>query len=129
MLQIFTRLHAMEPANTDWLSDQGDAWNNLGKLALEQGQPDDAIASYRADNRIKTELAARDPASHEAQENLLISNAILGRTLALRGDADAALKTVADAVASGGKRDPKIPGSFVATVFDEARPPGGAPAP
>jgi len=100
MLRIFSMLHAREPGNSTWLSDQGDAWNNLGKLALEQGRPAEAIASYREDNRIKSELAAKDPASHEAQENLLISNAILGRTLALRGDIDAALPVVSAAVAS-----------------------------
>ena len=59
-----------------------------------------AIEAYRDDQRIKAALAALDPKNYEAQEDLLIANAILGRTLALCGMGDAALRYVRDAVSS-----------------------------
>jgi len=88
--KIFERLSARDPDKTQWQSQLGDSYNNLGKLAVEQGQLPEAVAAYRADQQIKMRLAARDPNNHEVQENLAISNAILGRTLAICGHAEIA---------------------------------------
>ena len=96
--QTFEGLQAREPGNVRWRSELGDAYDNLGKLALEQGQLVQAITAYRADQRIKALLAANDPKNYDAQENLLISDAILGRTLALCGANEAAMQYVRDAV-------------------------------
>src|SRR5262249_24081423 len=97
--EIFQTLVAKEPNKPRWKSELGDAYNNLGKLALEQGQLDNAIAAYSADQRIKAELVARDPANHQQQEFLAISNAILGRTLAICGETEGALQDLRNALA------------------------------
>jgi tetratricopeptide (TPR) repeat protein len=45
-------------------------------------------------------MAAGDPANHDQQGDLMVSNAILGRTLALCGKLDVALRYTNDAVSS-----------------------------
>src|SRR6185437_9163702 len=62
------------------------------------GRLDRAIASYRADQRIKAALAADNPKDHQAQTHLLVSDAILGRTFALAGDMQAALRFTREGV-------------------------------
>ncbi len=79
-------------------SDLADAYDSLGKIALEQGQLREAIAAYRDVRRIKVQLLAQSPSDRDAQERLLISNAILGRTLALCGADEAARHYVREAV-------------------------------
>ncbi|MEO8779284.1 MAG: toll/interleukin-1 receptor domain-containing protein, partial [Rhodanobacter sp.] len=99
-LQIFEALHQREPANAKWLPYLGSAWNNLGKVESERGHLDQAVANYRADQQIKASIVAHDPADHDAEEQLLVSNAILGRALALCGDNKAALRYTQAAVDS-----------------------------
>jgi eukaryotic-like serine/threonine-protein kinase len=82
----FAVLRNREPANAKWPLQLAYAYNDLGKLALEQGQLDQAIAGYRADQQLMASLAARDKDDRNVQEGLLISNAILGRTLAMCGE-------------------------------------------
>jgi eukaryotic-like serine/threonine-protein kinase len=96
--RAFESLRVEEPQNSRWQSELGYAYDNLGKVALEQGQLDQAIGAYRDVRRIKAALAAGDPKDFGAQEALLISDAILGRTLALCGAQAAALNHVRDAV-------------------------------
>lgn len=90
----YQSLATREPTNPKWQSYLGYAWDNLGKLALEQGHLDRAIADYRANQQIKTRIVARNPANHDAQ----VSNAILGRTLALCGQLEAARRYTSRAV-------------------------------
>ncbi|MDE2156157.1 MAG: toll/interleukin-1 receptor domain-containing protein [Xanthomonadaceae bacterium] len=98
-LKLYRGLAMREPANPRWQSYLGYAWDNLGRLALEQGHLDRAIEDYRVNQQIKARIVARNPAAnHDAQQQLLVSNAILGRTLALCGELDAALRYTGDAV-------------------------------
>ena len=83
--QTFEALRTREPKNVRWQSELGYAYDNLGKVALEQGQLVQAIGAYGEDRRIKSALAAQDPKNYDAKEDLLIADAILGRTLALCG--------------------------------------------
>ncbi len=93
-------LHQREPGNSKWKSYLGDAWNNLGKVEMEQGHLDRTMVDYRADQQIKAAIAANDSTDHDAQTNLLMSNAILGRTLGWCGDSDGALRYSGEAVTS-----------------------------
>ncbi|HET7063179.1 MAG TPA: TIR domain-containing protein [Rudaea sp.] len=97
--KIFERLSERETEKVQWRTELGYSYNNLGKLALEQGQLAEAVAAYRSDLKIKMALAARDPSNHEVQENLAISNAILGRTLGICGNAEIAKGYLGAAVA------------------------------
>ena len=99
-LHTFENLHTRQPTNSRWQSYVDRAWNNLGKVALEQGQLDEALTAYRTDQRLKAALVAREPNNHRAQADLLVSNAILGGTLNLCGDTEAALHYTNDAVES-----------------------------
>ena len=98
MQQTFEVLGAREPNNARWQSELGYAYDNLGKVALEQGQLVQAIDAYGEDQRIKAALAAHDPKNYDAQEDLLIADAILGRTLALCGVRQASVHYTRDAV-------------------------------
>ncbi|MGH8042600.1 MAG: TIR domain-containing protein [Rudaea sp.] len=98
-LKITQELVAREPANRKWQSALGDAYDSLGKLALEQGQLVLAIREYRANQRVQQKLAALDPNDHNQQYELLISDAILGRTLGLCDQLDSASAYLGDAVA------------------------------
>lgn len=73
---------------TDWQELLGEAHNNLGKMALMQGDLATAIAEYRADDAIETALSESDPKNNDQKENVVRVRAILGRTMALGGDAD-----------------------------------------
>jgi tetratricopeptide (TPR) repeat protein len=99
-LNIYQRWRTRQPNRTRWQFYLGDEYDSLGKLALEQGQLDQAIVNYRADQHIKATLAANGPNDHQAQTGLLISDAILGRTLGWCGDQDGALHFTAEAVKS-----------------------------
>jgi len=97
-LNIYASWRAREPTQTRWQSYLGNEYDGLGKLALEQGRLDRAIASYRANQGIKAALAARDRMNHLAQASLFVADAILGRTFALTGDMQAALRYTHEAV-------------------------------
>jgi tetratricopeptide (TPR) repeat protein len=100
VLRIFKKLSIRQPGEKQWKSRVGYAWDNLGKVALEQGHIAQSIKDYRTDQHIKHTLAERDPGDHHAQEALLVSNAILGRTLDLCGDIESATQYTAKAVTS-----------------------------
>jgi tetratricopeptide (TPR) repeat protein len=91
-------LVARQPADIRRQADLADAHDSLGKIALEQGQLAQAIAAYRDVHRIKSELLSRSPDDRDAVERLLISNGILGRTLALCGAEVEATQHVREAV-------------------------------
>lgn len=97
-LKLYQLLAARSPGNTDWESDMSWGWDNLGKLALERGQLDRAIAAYLSEHRIKAVLA-KDAGNHSAQADFLVSNAILGRTLAWCGNLELGLHYTEEAVA------------------------------
>ena len=91
-------LVARQPGDVRRQADLADAHDSLGKIALEQGQLAQAIAAYRDVHRIKSELLSRSPDDRDAVERLLISNGILGRTLALCGAEVEATQHVREAV-------------------------------
>ncbi|MBK6453988.1 MAG: TIR domain-containing protein [Proteobacteria bacterium] len=98
VLATATLLASRQPGDVPRQADLADAHDSLGKIALEQGQLAQAIAAYRDVRRIKAELSSRSPDDRDAAERLLISNGILGRTLALCGAEVAATKHVREAV-------------------------------
>jgi tetratricopeptide (TPR) repeat protein len=76
----------------------GSAYNNLGKLALMRGDLAEAVAQYKADERIQSGLSAADPKNMSRRDNLLTVHAILGRTQALTGDTTAGVERLQLAV-------------------------------
>jgi tetratricopeptide (TPR) repeat protein len=91
-------LASRHPYDIQRQADLADAHDSLGKIALEQGKLEQAIGDYRDVHRIKAELLSRSPDDRDAAERLLISNGILGRTLALCGAAVEATEHVREAV-------------------------------
>jgi tetratricopeptide (TPR) repeat protein len=85
MLEL-CREQVKQTPRKEWLVELGAAHNNLGKLALMRGDLTLAVAEYRSDDKIESELAARDPKDNDQRENVVTIRAILGRTLALTGD-------------------------------------------
>jgi tetratricopeptide (TPR) repeat protein len=98
VLSTATLLASRHPDDIQRQADLADAHDSLGKIALEQGKLAQAIDDYRDVRRIKTELSSRNPENRDAAERLLISDAILGRTLALCGASDEAMEHVRAAV-------------------------------
>ena len=97
-LVLARKLVALKPDSTDYESQLGGAHNNLGKLALQRGDLATAIAEYRADDAIETWLSVRDPKDNSQRENVLRVRAILGRTLALTGEVQIAIRDLQQAV-------------------------------
>mgnify|MGYP006390331225 CR=1 FL=1 len=98
VLATATLLASRQPGDVQRQADLADAHDSLGKIALEQGQLAQAIAAYRDVHRIKAALSSRSPDDRDAVERLLISNGILGRTLALCGAEVEATKHLREAV-------------------------------
>ena len=98
VLATATLLASRHPDDIQRQVDIADAHDSLGKIALEQGQLARAIGDYRDVHRIKAELSSHIPEDRDAAERLLISNGILGRTLALCGATVEAEEHVREAV-------------------------------
>jgi eukaryotic-like serine/threonine-protein kinase len=98
VLATATLLAARQQGDVQRQADLADAHDSLGKIALEQGQLAQAISDYRDVHRIKSEVLSRSPDDRDAAERLLISNGILGRTLALCGAGDEATGHLREAV-------------------------------
>jgi tetratricopeptide (TPR) repeat protein len=98
VLSTATLLASRQPGDVQRQADLADAHDSLGKIALEQGQLGQAIAAYRGVHRIKAELSSRNPDDRDAAERLLISDGILGRTLALCGAEAEATQHLREAV-------------------------------
>jgi tetratricopeptide (TPR) repeat protein len=88
MLASTRRLVELSPDYADARTQLGLAHNNLAKMALLRGDLAAAVAGYRADVGIEAALLAKDPRNNAQAEKFLISNAALGRTLALAGRLD-----------------------------------------
>jgi len=98
-LKLQQSLVATAPNNADWQSNLAWAWDSLGKLAVERGQLGQALEDYHLEHQIKSKLASSATQDRTAQESSLISNAILGRTLAWCGATEAGLRYSEQAVA------------------------------
>jgi tetratricopeptide (TPR) repeat protein len=85
VLGNYERLSARESDKLNWKAELGYAHNNLGQIAWKEGHLDEAIREYGADRRIKASLAALEP-NNARREDLLISNAIVGKSLAAVGE-------------------------------------------
>ena len=97
-LATFRTLSSRHPTDTRWQSDLADAAESLAKVAKEQGQLSQSIASYGEVHRIRTQIMMGSPSDRDSQENLLLTDAALGGTLALCGDQDAAMHYTGEAV-------------------------------
>jgi tetratricopeptide (TPR) repeat protein len=102
VLGNYERLSARERERLNWKSEVGYAHNNLGQIAWKEGHLDEAIREYGADRRIKVSLAALEP-SNSRREDLLISNAILGKSLAAVGETSLAARYLRAAVDEAGR--------------------------
>jgi tetratricopeptide (TPR) repeat protein len=98
VLATYERLSARERDRLDWKSEVGYAHNNLGQIAWKEGHLDEAIREYAADRRMKASLAVLEPGSNSRREDLLISNAILGKNLAAVGETEMAERYLRAAV-------------------------------
>lgn len=85
VLANYEQLSAREGDKLSWKAELGYAHNNLGQLAYKEGHLDEAIREYGADRRIKASLATLEP-NNARREELLISNAILGKSLLATGE-------------------------------------------
>ena len=97
-LALAQKLVATKPENAEWAERLGAAHNNLGKIALMRGDLATAIREYAADDRIEADLSARDPRNNDQRRNVFRVRAILGRTWALVGETDVAIRALRDAV-------------------------------
>jgi len=97
VLANYERLSARERDKLNWKSEVGYAHNNLGQIAYKEGHLDEAIREYGADLRIKASLAALEP-NNSRREDLLISSAILGKSLAAVGETSLADRYLRNAV-------------------------------
>ena len=101
MLVASNQLIALDSARSvrsDWMSLPGLAHNNLAKMALLRGDLAAAESEYQADLDIETALARRDPSNNSQAEKVLISQATLGRTLAMTGDVTAGINQMRHAL-------------------------------
>ncbi len=98
VLKTFKTLTSRQAGDVRWQPELADAYDSLGKLALEQGQLTQAISAYRHVRQIRGQLSTRSPGDRSAQEDLVLSDAILGRALALCGADDASVHYVSEAV-------------------------------
>ncbi|MBS0464181.1 MAG: toll/interleukin-1 receptor domain-containing protein [Proteobacteria bacterium] len=88
LLDLSTALVAIDATNEQWNSLLGLAHNNLAKMAVLDGELPTAVAEYRADLAIQTAIAHRASRNVAEMEAPLLSQAALGRALALAGDLD-----------------------------------------
>lgn len=100
VLATFTSLTLRDAGKARWRSDLADAHDSLAKVALEQGRLTQAIVGYRDVLRMRTLTLANSPNDRDLQENVLVSNAILGDALALCGAQDAAAHYAREAVST-----------------------------
>ena len=94
MLALAKKLVETAPDYVYGPAQLGLAHNNLAKMALLRGDLAAAISGYRADVAIQARLAKADPRDNSQAERLLLSEAALGRTLALAGSLDEGAATL-----------------------------------
>jgi tetratricopeptide (TPR) repeat protein len=98
VLTTFTQFSARDTAQVRWKAKVADAYDSLGKVSLEQGKLSSAIEAYSDVQRIRAQLWSANSSDHALQEDLVISDAILGRTLELCGAESAGEHYVAESV-------------------------------
>lgn len=90
VLEGYTYLAQREPEKLEWKTEIGYAHNNLAQLAMKEGKLEEAVRDYIADREIKANLHDLDPANNARREDLVASEAFLGRVLYLCGEPEAA---------------------------------------
>ena len=90
VLEGYSYLSRREPDKLQWRTEVGYAHNNLAQLALKEGDLEEAVQEYLADREIKANLANLDRADNQRREDLVASEAFLGRVLYLCGETQAA---------------------------------------
>ncbi len=86
VLDGYRYLSRREPSVLAWRTELGYAYNNLAQLALKEGRLDEAVQQYVEDREIKARLFALDPSNNSRREDLVASEAFLGRALYLCGE-------------------------------------------
>ena len=97
--QSLVALDSPKAVRADWLSLPGLAHNNLAKMALLRGDLATTVSEYQADLEIENALLRGDPKNNTQAEKALISQATLGRTLALTGHATEGIDRMRQALA------------------------------
>src|SRR6185312_4808790 len=90
VLEAYNYLSRREPEKLEWRTELGYAHNNLAQLAAKEGNLEEAVREYIADREIKANLFQIDPTNNQRREDLVASEAFLGRVLYLCGDTRAA---------------------------------------
>lgn len=90
VLDGYRYLARREPERLEWRTELGYAHNNLAQLALKEGRLEDAVKEYLADREIKANLFGLDPTNNARREDLVASEAFLGRVLFQCGETRAA---------------------------------------
>lgn len=100
VLGTFLRFSSKEGTEVRWQARLADAYDSLGKVSLEQGKLLSSIEAYSDVQRIRAQLWSTHPSDRALQEDLVVSDAILGRTLELCGAERAAERYVAESVSN-----------------------------
>jgi tetratricopeptide (TPR) repeat protein len=100
VLDTFLQFANKEGADVRSQARLADAYDSLGKVSLEQGKLSSAIEAYRDVQRIRAQLWSAHPSDRALQEDLVVSDAILGRTLELCGAEKAAEHYVSESVSN-----------------------------
>ncbi|MGH8113750.1 MAG: TIR domain-containing protein [Rhodanobacteraceae bacterium] len=96
--QRMARVHSKDVL---WQNALSGAYSNLGDIALAQGQLEDAVEYFRKSQRKMVRVVAGDPHNRQMQDQLLIDDSILGRTLSLVGHAQEGVNQAKAAVGIG----------------------------
>ena len=103
-LALCQRMLASHPDDLDWRAALGAAYDNIATIALMRGHLDAAIRGYIQEHRVLAGVVARHPKNVQVQDNLIRSDAILGRTLALAGRMHEGVAYVESALQLGARR-------------------------
>jgi len=98
VLDTYSYLARREPEKLEWRTELGYAHNNLAQLSMKDGRLADAVKEYSADREIKLTLYQLDPGNNARREDLVASEAFLGKALYATGDIDGALEHLKSAM-------------------------------
>ena len=95
------RMAIAHPDSVDWQEARAHAVDDLATIALIRGDLGGAIAGYLQEQRVLQHAVVKHPQDRQLSDDLLISDAILGRTLAFAGKTPAGIGYVESALAIG----------------------------
>ena len=89
--EVFTRLTAADPGNTEWQRDLSASYSQVGTILRYQGNLPAALDAFNASLRIAERLAQADPGNAGWQRDLSVSHDRIGDVLSAQGNLPAAL--------------------------------------